>query len=72
MTDCTPRFTLAEAEHIARDSFGLTAAASPLQSERDQNFALTAAAGEKFVLKIAKSDEDKPVLEFQNAALRRV
>lgn len=72
MTDCTPRFTPADAERIARDIFGLTAAASPLQSERDQNFALTTSGGEKFVLKIAKSDEDEQVLEFQNAALRRV
>jgi Ser/Thr protein kinase RdoA (MazF antagonist) len=71
MSDPTPRFTPADAERIARDVFGLAAVASPLPSERDQNFALTAAGG-KFVLKIAKADEEQAVLEFQNAALTHV
>ncbi len=57
---------------MAREIYGLGAEARPLPSERDQNFALQTAAGEKFVLKIAKSDEARGVLELQNAALKHV
>jgi len=67
--DTTPRFTLADAAAFAHEIYGLTAAASMLPSERDQNFALDAVTGEKYVLKIAKSDEERSVLELQNAAL---
>lgn len=72
MSDPTPRFTPAEAVRIAREIFGVTATAAPLPSERDQNFALMMSAGEKIILKIAKADEEKEVVEFQNAALRHV
>ena len=68
----TPQFTIAEVVHIGKAVFGLTATAAALPSERDQNFLLTIAAGDKYVLKIAKSDEDRAVLEFQNAALEYV
>ena len=68
----TPKFTAAEAEQLARSEYALTATASALPSERDQNFLLTTVAGSKFVLKFAKSDEDRSVLEFQNAALEWV
>lgn len=61
-----------EAERMGREIFGLEAKAAALYSERDQNFALTTAAGARFVLKIAKLDEERGVLEFQNAALRHV
>ncbi len=70
--DTTPRFATAEAVTIAQQVFGVVADAVPLPSERDQNFLLDAAAGGRFVLKIAKSDEDRSVLEFQNAALKQV
>jgi Ser/Thr protein kinase RdoA (MazF antagonist) len=65
-----PRFDVADAVHIANGIYALAAEARPLPSERDQNFALQSDAGEKFVLKIAKSDEARPVLELQNAALK--
>ena len=68
--DTTPQLAIADAVSFARQLYGLTAAASTLPSERDQNFALETAAGEKCVLKIAKSDEDRSVLELQNAALK--
>jgi Ser/Thr protein kinase RdoA (MazF antagonist) len=51
--DSAPRFSAAEAEEVALRNFGFAAAASPLPSERDQNFLLTAASGERLVLKIA-------------------
>jgi Ser/Thr protein kinase RdoA (MazF antagonist) len=72
MRRLTPQFTAAEAEQLARSEYGVTAAASALPSERDQNFLLTTPAGAKFVLKFAKSDEERSVLEFQNAVLEWV
>jgi Ser/Thr protein kinase RdoA (MazF antagonist) len=65
-----PRFEVADAVRAARGKYGLSAEARPLPSERDQNFALEDDAGGKFVLKIAKSDEERSVLELQNAALK--
>jgi Ser/Thr protein kinase RdoA (MazF antagonist) len=70
--DTTPRFAPAEAAEFAQQIFGLTAGVSKLPSERDQNFLLEVAGNSRFVLKIAKADEHRGVLEFQNAALRRV
>ena len=67
-----PRFEIADAVRMAREIYGLGTEARPLPSERDQNFALQTGAGEKFVLKIAKSDEARRVLELQNAALKHV
>ncbi len=64
-----PRFSPAEAEHYAQSLFGVAAEASELPSERDQNFALSSARGERFVLKIARAGEQRAVLEFENAAL---
>jgi Ser/Thr protein kinase RdoA (MazF antagonist) len=67
--DTTPQFAIADAVDFAHRIYGLTTQASMLPSERDQNFALVAITGEKYVLKIAKSDEERSVLELQNAAL---
>src|SRR5436305_13308029 len=70
--ESTPRFTPAEAARIAAEVFGVVARSSGLPSERDQNFLLDAVEGGRFVLKIAKADEQQSVLEFQNAALEQV
>lgn len=67
--DTTPQFTLAEAESLLHSRFELRGTPEPLPSERDQNFAIQTAPGERFVLKIAKSDERREVLELQNSAL---
>jgi Ser/Thr protein kinase RdoA (MazF antagonist) len=64
-----PRFALADAARLARDMYGLDAAASPLPSERDQNFLLTTARGDRYVLKVANAAEDRAMLEAQNAAM---
>ena len=61
--DTTPRFTLAEAESLLHLRFELKGTLAPLPSERDQNFSIHTASGEKFVLKIAKSDERHEVLD---------
>jgi len=67
-----PRFLAADAVRLARDIYGIEAAASALPSERDQNFLLEAAAGERFVLKIANATEAREILEAQNAAMEHV
>ena len=70
--DTTPQFNIPDAVQFTRDVFGLTATAAALPSERDQNFFLETTGGDQYVLKIAKSDEARVVLEFQNAVLRHV
>ena len=65
----TPAFDVESAAAIADKYFGIRASASPLPSERDQNFLLTNGAGEKFVLKIANALEAPAFLEAQNAVL---
>ena len=64
-----PAFSVGEAGDLGRRLFGLEAQASPLPSERDQNFVLTSVPGDRFVLKIANSTDDRALLEAQNAAL---
>jgi Ser/Thr protein kinase RdoA (MazF antagonist) len=68
MADTTPRLSSAEAACLLDGQFNLTGELTPLPSERDQNFRVQVAAG-CFVLKIAKSDERREVLELQNAAI---
>ena len=64
-----PAFTDDGARAIGQRYYGLDAAASPLPSERDQNFLLTTAGGERHVLKISNAGEDPRVIDLQNAAL---
>jgi len=67
-----PAFSEADACRIAADYYGLTVEAKPLVSERDQNFRLQTAAGERFVLKIANAAEDPQATDFQVQALLHV
>ena len=75
-----PQLSIAEAERLAGDVYGLAASASPLPSERDQNFLLASAADletggrgtARYVLKIANATEDRAMLEAQNAAMAHV
>ncbi|HVQ54542.1 MAG TPA: aminotransferase, partial [Thermoanaerobaculia bacterium] len=62
------RLTQEDAVAIARRLYGLAAAARPLPSERDQNFALSTERG-AFVLKISGAAEKREVLDLQNDAL---
>ena len=64
-----PRLSAADAERIAAELFGFEAAASPLDSERDQNFRLRAGDGRERVLKLANPAEDPQTLDFQIRAL---
>ncbi len=64
-----PQFSLADAEALARDRFGIDGAARLLTSERDQNFYLQTPRGSEFVLKIANASESPQVMAFQNAVM---
>ena len=64
-----PRFDRSEASDLCRTHYGIDGAATPLPSERDQNFVIETAEGERFVLKIANALEDSSTLEAQNAAM---
>ncbi len=55
-----------DAESIARQFYGLTAAAAPLPGELDANFKLTTPSGVHFVLKIAHPVRDDALLDFEN------
>ena len=72
LLDHTPHFTPAGAARFARRYYALDAGATPLPSERDQNFLLTTGSGERYVLKIANALEDEALLRAQQAAMARV
>lgn len=65
----TPCFSKEDAIHCVQDLYGIRAEATPLPSERDQNFLLDAESSERFVFKIANALEDRALLEAQNQAM---
>ncbi len=67
-----PAFDGERAVEIARERYGLDVTATPLVSERDQNFRLRAADGSQYVLKIANASEDVIVSRFQIDALQHI
>jgi 4-aminobutyrate aminotransferase-like enzyme/Ser/Thr protein kinase RdoA (MazF antagonist) len=67
-----PGFTEREAAAIAKNVFAVAGRADALPGERDQNFLLTSAAGERFVLKIANAMEERRMLETQNRVMRHL
>jgi Ser/Thr protein kinase RdoA (MazF antagonist) len=64
-----PRLTTVNAQQLAQNHYQLTAVATPLPSDRDQNFLLTTESGQKYVLKIANALEKRPMLELENTAM---
>ncbi|HEV8383543.1 MAG TPA: aminotransferase class III-fold pyridoxal phosphate-dependent enzyme, partial [Candidatus Acidoferrales bacterium] len=67
-----PAFSADDAARIARESFGVQGALTPLPSERDQNFHLRTTSGQEFVLKIANAAEQREILDMQNKALAHI
>jgi Ser/Thr protein kinase RdoA (MazF antagonist) len=67
--DTTPRLAPADAVALLRTRFQLEGTITPLPSERDQNFSVQTPSGQRFVLKIAKSDERREVLDLQNSVI---
>jgi len=68
----SPCLTTDDATALARRLYGIHAAAALLPGERDQNFLLTTATGDRFVLKIANALEDRAWLEAQNLAMKHL
>ena len=68
----TARLSESDACSLAHDLYGVTAVATPLPSERDQNFLLEIDGRPRFVLKIAGPSDSRAVLEAQNAVLAHV
>jgi 4-aminobutyrate aminotransferase-like enzyme/Ser/Thr protein kinase RdoA (MazF antagonist) len=67
-----PRLDSDTAARIARDHFGIAGTATPLPSERDQNFLVETSTGNRTVIKIANANESRAMLEAQQAAIRHV
>jgi len=64
--------TESEAAELARQLFGIEAAAHALAGEYDDNFHLRAADGSEFVLKIMHPDRERGFVEMQCALLRHL
>jgi 4-aminobutyrate aminotransferase-like enzyme/Ser/Thr protein kinase RdoA (MazF antagonist) len=67
-----PDLSISDAERIARTEFGVAGDASPLVSERDQNFRIAVEAGPGWVLKISNAAEDPGVFDMQTEAMLHV
>lgn len=66
----TPHFTTEQASVIASRDFGIDVLRSrELESERDQNFRITASDDREFVLKISNAAESREFLDGQNAMM---
>ncbi|MEP0548962.1 MAG: aminotransferase class III-fold pyridoxal phosphate-dependent enzyme [Rhodothermales bacterium] len=72
LADARPRFSPADVEQIVCDRYGLAATASPLPSDRDQNFLLRRDGKPVAVLKVASAAEDRGMLEMQAAMMARL
>ena len=70
--DAAPRLTPEQAADLAREHFGIDGSATPLPSERDQNFLITGGDGRRVVLKIANGGENRAMLEAQQKAIAHV
>ncbi len=67
-----PVVSIATAERVAVEVFGLVATAQPLASYIDCNFLLTDENGQRAVLKICNEAESRGELELQQAMLTRL
>ncbi|NQU48267.1 MAG: phosphotransferase, partial [Planctomycetes bacterium] len=67
-----PVVSIATAERVAVEVFGLVATAQPLASYIDCNFLLTDENGQRAVLKICNEAESRGELELQQAMLNRL
>lgn len=67
-----PNVSIERAETIARESFGVVGRATPLASERDQNFCIESHPNRRYVLKVASPLEPAEVTDLQTRALLHV
>jgi len=67
-----PSIDLKEVKHTISVNYGIEGEASPLTSERDQNFRIATPEGKGFVCKITNPAEDRLVTDFQTQAMLHV
>ncbi len=68
-----PAFGEEGARQILREGFGVESSSLKfLAGERDQNFRVDTAGGQRFLFKISNPADDRPVLAMQAAALRHI
>jgi 4-aminobutyrate aminotransferase-like enzyme len=68
-----PAFGEEAARQILREGFGVESSSlHPLAGERDQNFRVDTAGGQRFLFKISNPADDRPILDLQAAALRHI
>src|SRR5215471_20551461 len=67
-----PAFAGEAALQILHDGFGVTGSLTALAGERDQNFRVDTADGQRFLFKISNPADTRPVLDMQTAALRHI
>ncbi len=68
LTTQAPKLSLAEAQELGRQIYGVESTATLLSSERDQNFQLQSGNGQVFVLKVSNPAEAAQVTDFQTQA----
>ncbi len=67
-----PTFAASELADFLRRQYGISGEFGELEGERDQNFRVTCADGQRFVFKISGIDEDASVVDFQLRALEHI
>ena len=68
-----PAFSEEAARQILREGFGVESSSlNLLAGERDQNFRVEAADGQRFLFKISNPADGRPILAMQTAALRHI
>jgi 4-aminobutyrate aminotransferase-like enzyme/Ser/Thr protein kinase RdoA (MazF antagonist) len=72
LASAPPAFSDEAARQVLQDGFGLTGSLTALAGERDQNFRVDAADGQRFLFKISNPADTLPILDMQTAALRHI
>jgi 4-aminobutyrate aminotransferase-like enzyme/Ser/Thr protein kinase RdoA (MazF antagonist) len=72
LAEPAPAVDADSAARTAAEHFGLAVRADPLPAERDRNFLLRCADGQRLVLKVSHSAEDPAVVAMETAAMRHV
>lgn len=67
-----PQLSLEEAQGLVREIFGLDGTVKALPSYIDQNFKITPARGQAYVLKVASAQENEPFLHCQDRLLNHL
>ena len=67
-----PSFSIEQVKEFTSNLYRLTGNLAPLDSERDQNFRLTAGDGKQFVIKIANQAENPEIIDMQLKALEHL